>query len=59
MNLSLAKVKEIIGVSFFLVPDKHLIRTSSLPPYGVARQNFFTLDSNLAPIHSALKNVHP
>ncbi|EEW1531088.1 hypothetical protein D9F89_19240 [Escherichia coli] len=35
-----AKHRKIIGVFAFLVPGRHLIRTSSLPPYGVARQKF-------------------
>ncbi|EAP9952689.1 replication protein RepA [Salmonella enterica] len=29
-------MRKFIGVFAFLVPGRHLIRTSSLPPYGVA-----------------------
>jgi hypothetical protein len=31
-----AKNRKIIGVLSFPAPGRHLIRTSSLPPYGVA-----------------------
>ncbi|EDR41641.1 hypothetical protein YPPY13_4717 [Yersinia pestis PY-13] len=34
-------MRKFIGVFAFLVPSKHLSRTSSLPPYGVASQKFF------------------
>jgi hypothetical protein len=30
------QTRKIIGVLSFLAPGRHLIRTSSLPPYGVA-----------------------
>ncbi|AYU97762.1 hypothetical protein EEI76_22330 (plasmid) [Enterobacter cloacae] len=53
---------EIIGVFAFLAPGRHLIRTSSLPPYGVASQEFVKTISNLAPNEKTIKNVkslHP
>ncbi|EEJ0029228.1 hypothetical protein Y657_004281 [Salmonella enterica subsp. enterica] len=33
--------EKIIGVFAFLAPGRRHIRTSSLPPYGVAHQKFF------------------
>ncbi|EBO8969104.1 hypothetical protein E5G77_21295 [Salmonella enterica subsp. enterica serovar Infantis] len=48
---------KIIGVSFFPAPGKHLIRTSSLPPYGVARQKFSQTISNLTLTGLTGKNV--
>ncbi|RNT20943.1 hypothetical protein EGH44_25230 [Klebsiella aerogenes] len=53
---------KIIGVFAFLVPGRHLIRTSSLPPYGVASQEFVKTINNLAPNEKTIKNVkslHP
>nr|QIS32817.1 hypothetical protein [Klebsiella pneumoniae] len=35
-------MKKIIGVFAFLVPGRYLIRTSSLPPYGVAHQKLYS-----------------
>ncbi|MDI8065022.1 NAD-dependent epimerase/dehydratase family protein, partial [Salmonella enterica subsp. enterica serovar Kentucky] len=35
-----AKHREIIGVFPFLAPGRHLIRTSSQPPYGATNQKF-------------------
>jgi hypothetical protein len=35
------RLKKIIGVFAFLVPGRYLIRTSSLPPYGVAQPKLF------------------
>ncbi|APM56767.1 hypothetical protein CWS18_22020 [Klebsiella pneumoniae] len=48
---------KIIGVFAFLVPGRHLIRTSSLPPYGVANQEFTKTISNLASNEKTFKNV--
>ncbi|PAX78544.1 hypothetical protein CIK43_17185 [Citrobacter sp. TSA-1] len=42
----------------FLVPGRHLIRTSSLPPYGVASQKFSQTISNLAFTRQRFKNVN-
>ncbi|WP_116962760.1 hypothetical protein, partial [Klebsiella pneumoniae] len=36
------RLKKIIGVFAFLVPGRYLIRTSSLPPYGVAHQKLYS-----------------